>query len=115
MATHDQYVDVRRCVHRRSYNGSEESKAEVRIWFGPNYPLNVSRPTKGRQTNNAAEIEAAIEAAHRAHKAEISKLRINTDSKFLINSAKEWIPKWEANGWKASDKNPVKTRAELKT
>ena len=95
MSTLDQYVDV--YVNGAcSYNVSEESKAGVGIWFGPNHPLNVSRLAKGRQTNKAAKIEAAIEAAHRARKAGISKLRINTDSKFLINSAKEWIPTWEA-------------------
>ena len=112
MSTLDHYVDVY-VDGACSYNVSEESKAGVGIWFGPNHPLNVSRPAKGRQTNNATEIEAAIEAAHRARKAGISKLRINTDSKFLINSAKEWIPKWEANSWKASDNKPVKNRAQF--
>ena len=84
----DNYVDVY-IDGACSYSGSDQSKAGVRGWFGPNHPLNVSRPAPGRQTNNAAELEAAIEAAQRAREAGIQKLRINTDFKFVIHSATE--------------------------
>ena len=96
-----------------SYNGSDQSKTGVGVWFGPNHPLNVFRPARGRQTNNAAELEAAIEAAQRAREAGIQKLRINTDFKFVIHSATEWIPKWEVNNWKTSDNKPVKNRTDF--
>ena len=108
----DPYVDVY-IDGACSYNGSDESKAGIGVWFGPNNPLNVSRPVRGRRTNNAAEIEAATEAAYKAREAGIKKLRINTDSKFLINSATEWIPKWEANEWKNYNNKPVQNRAEF--
>ena len=87
----ESYVDVfvdGACL----YNGKGEPRAGIGVWFGPNNPLNVSRPARGRQTTNAAEIEVAIEAAQRAQDAGIKKLRINTDSKYLVSSATEWIP-----------------------
>ena len=108
----DPYVDVY-IDGACSYNGSDRSKAGIGVWFGPNYPLNVSRPATGRQTNNAAEVEAAIEAARRAHEAGIKKLRINTDSKFVIDSATEWIPRWASNDWKTYENKPVKNREEF--
>ena len=79
----------------------------------PDNPLNVSRPATGRQTNNAAESEAAVEAARRAQDAGIKKFRINTDSKYLVSSAAEWIPTWEKNDWKTAENKPVKNRTEF--
>ena len=108
----DNYMDVY-IDGACSYNGSDQSKAGVGVWFGSNHPLIVSRLARGRQTNNAAELEAAIEAAQRAREAGIQKLRINTDSKFVIHSATEWIRKWETNNWKTSDNKPVKNRTEF--
>ena len=57
----DVFVDGACSCNRRG-----EPKAVIGIWFGPGHPLNVSRPAHGRQTNNAAEIEATVEAAIRA-------------------------------------------------
>lgn len=74
---------------------------------------NVSKPVAGRATNNSAEIEAATEAARQAQKAGISKLKINTDSEFLVKCNEEWMPKWKANGWKTSDNKDVINKTEL--
>ena len=43
-----------------SYNGRGEPRAGIGVWFRQDDPLNISRPARGRQTNNAAEIEAAV-------------------------------------------------------
>ena len=75
--------------------------------------MNVSCPFQGRHINNSAEVEAATVAAQRAHEAGIKKLRIKTDSKFLVSSATEWIPRWEANDWKNYENKPVKNRSEF--
>ena len=49
--------------------------------------MNESRPIQGEMhTNNSAEIQAATLAITQARGAGIKKLRINTDSEFLINS-----------------------------
>ncbi|XP_051153829.1 uncharacterized protein LOC127291410 [Leptopilina boulardi] len=93
-----------------SFNGSGEPRAGIGIWFGHNHPLNISQRSKGRQTNNAAEIEAATVAALKAQEAGIQNLRINTDSKFLIQSVTDWIPKWKLNQWKTKENKPVKNR-----
>lgn len=74
---------------------------------------NVSRPVSGRATNNRAEIEAVTEAARQAQKAGIDKLKINTDSEFLIKCANDWMPKWKNNGWKTSNGKPVVNKQEL--
>ena len=88
-----------------TYNGRGEPRAGIGVWF--------SRPARGQQTNNAAEIEAAVKAAQRAQDAGIKKLRINTDYKYLVSSATEWIPTWEKNDWKTAENKPVKTRNEF--
>ncbi|XP_033229731.1 ribonuclease H1-like [Belonocnema kinseyi] len=80
-------------------------------------PRNTSLPkvkaVRRRQTNNAAEISAAALAARKASENGISHLRINTDSKFLIDSYNKWIPHWEANGWKTTNGKPVVYRTEF--
>ena len=49
----------------------------------------------------------------RAQDAGMKKVRINTDSKYLVGSATEWIPAWEKNDWKTAENKPVKNRTEF--
>ena len=79
----DTYIDVY-VDGACSYNRRGEPRTGIGVWFGPNHPLNVSRLSQGRQSNNSAEIEAATVAAQQDHEAGIKKLRIKTDSKFLV-------------------------------
>lgn len=74
---------------------------------------NVSRAVVGRQTNNMAEIQAVTIAARQAQKAGIKKLKINTDSEFLINCKTKWMKNWKARGWKTSNGRPVINKEEL--
>ncbi|KAG9290948.1 hypothetical protein G9A89_011098 [Geosiphon pyriformis] len=61
---------------------------------------NVSEPLPGsRQTNNRAEITAAIRALETCPN-NYSSLEIKTDSQYLKKAIELWIPKWEKNGWK---------------
>ena len=60
-----------------------------------------------------AEIQAVTIAARQARKAGIKKLKINTDSQFLISCITKWMKKWKANGWKTSDSKPVLNKTEL--
>jgi ribonuclease HI len=66
-----------------------------------------------RGTNNAAEIEATTEAIVLARSVGIEKLKIHTDSKFVIQCANDWMPNWKRNGWMTSKKEAVKNRGEL--
>ncbi|XP_057322248.1 ribonuclease H1 isoform X1 [Microplitis mediator] len=96
-----------------SSNGSKNAKAGIGVYFGDHHPANVSKPVEGRITNNSAEIEAVIEAAKVAKENGINKIRINTDSAFLINCQTKWIKKWKARGWTTSSNKPVLNKVEL--
>ncbi|XP_020291980.1 ribonuclease H1-like [Pseudomyrmex gracilis] len=96
-----------------SSNGYKNARAGIGVWFQDNHPLNISQPVEGRATNNMAEIQAVTVAAKQAKKAGIKKLKINTDSKFLISCITQWMPKWKQTGWKTTDNKPVVNKSEL--
>ncbi|KYN00398.1 Ribonuclease H1 [Cyphomyrmex costatus] len=96
-----------------SSNGYKNARAGIGVWFRDNHPLNVSEPVDGRPTNNMAEIQAVTVAAKQAKKAGIKKLKINTDSKFLISCITQWMPAWKKRGWKTVGNKPVINKTEL--
>ncbi|XP_014600395.1 PREDICTED: ribonuclease H1 [Polistes canadensis] len=98
-----------------SLNGFKGARAGIGVWFpAPHLKhLNISQPAIGKATNNRAEIQAVTMAARQAKKAGIKKLRICTDSKFLINCITKWMPKWKRNGWLTASKGPVINKEEL--
>ncbi|MBE3583142.1 MAG: ribonuclease HI [Limnochordaceae bacterium] len=53
-----------------------------------------------RTTNNRMELTAAIEALRRAGSAQ--SIEIHSDSQYLIKGIQEWVPRWQANGWRTS-------------
>jgi ribonuclease HI len=57
-------------------------------------------------TNNRMEMMAAIQglAALKAP----SSVTLSSDSRYVIDGATQWLAKWKRNGWKTSDKKPVK-------
>ena len=57
-------------------------------------------------TNNRMELQAAIEALSAVRRRR--PLRVVTDSQYLKNGVEQWLPRWKQNGWKTSDKKPVK-------
>jgi ribonuclease HI len=57
-------------------------------------------------TNNRMEIMAAIRALESLKRP--STVTIHTDSRYLMDGATQWMRKWKSNGWKTSDKKPVK-------
>ena len=59
-------------------------------------------------TNNRMELMAAIaglEALKRPCRVELT-----TDSQYVKRGVEEWMARWRANGWRTSDKQPVKNR-----
>ena len=70
-------------------NGTDFAKAGIGIYFEKNDPRNISERITGKQTNNIAELKAAIKVAEIVEKyvLENDKLIINifTDSKYSIN------------------------------
>ncbi|XP_061722350.1 ribonuclease H1-like [Cydia pomonella] len=97
-----------------SSNGQEGARAGYGVYWGENNRFNRSQPVSGRATNNTAEIQAATEAMRTARENGLTKLAINTDSKFLMDSATKWIPGWQDNGWRTASGEPVKNQADFK-
>lgn len=57
-------------------------------------------------TNNRMELTAAIKGlAALKRRCEVD---LTTDSKYVRDGVREWLPKWKKNGWKSSTKKPVK-------
>lgn len=75
-----------------SSNGRSGARAGLGVYWGEDHGLNVSEPVSGRATNNCGEIQAATKAIKQAIQNGVTKLTINTDSQFLINSVTKWMP-----------------------
>ncbi len=57
-------------------------------------------------TNNRMELMAAIAALESLNRP--CTVRIHTDSQYVKHGITEWIGRWQANGWRTSDRKPVK-------
>jgi ribonuclease HI len=68
---------------------------------------NISGKVKDT-TNNRMELMAPIMALKKIRFK--SDVTIFTDSTYVKNGITEWIRKWENNGWKNSNKKPVKNK-----
>ena len=64
--------------------------------------------SKKNTTNNQMELLAPIQALKKIPKG--SKVQIFTDSKYVKSGITEWIHNWKKNGWKTSNKQPVKNK-----
>ncbi|XP_075717259.1 ribonuclease H1-like [Rhinoderma darwinii] len=96
-----------------SRNGRSGAQGGIGVYWGPNNPLNVSERLEGRPTNQRAEIEAASRAVEQARDHNFSQLNIHTDSKFTIQGATEWMPRWKENGWKTYSGGDVVHKEEF--
>jgi ribonuclease HI len=57
-------------------------------------------------TNNRMELMAAISAFESLKRP--CRVDLHTDSQYLRNGIMTWIATWKRNGWRTSDKKPVK-------
>lgn len=57
-------------------------------------------------TNNRMELQAVIEALSALKRP--SEVMLYTDSVYVRSGILQWIHNWKKNGWKTSDKKPVK-------
>jgi ribonuclease HI len=57
-------------------------------------------------TNNRMEIMAVIQALTALKRR--CRVRLHTDSKYVMQGITAWIHGWKRNGWKTADKKPVK-------
>lgn len=61
-------------------------------------------------TNNRMELTAAIEGLNALTRP--CRVKLMTDSRYVMDGLTKWIHGWRRNGWKTADKKPVKN-AEL--
>jgi ribonuclease HI len=61
---------------------------------------------ESRTTNNRMELIAVIRALESLKRP--AKVEIYTDSQYVKNGIETWINAWKRNGWKTSDRKPVK-------
>nr|XP_011313406.1 PREDICTED: uncharacterized protein LOC105272871 [Fopius arisanus] len=91
-----------------SNNGHPGAIAGLGIWFGENHPLNTYKTLTGKRvTNIAAETAAAIEACRICLRHDIRRVRIVTDSKYLVDCMTTYLPKWKENRWLSARTKPV--------
>jgi ribonuclease HI len=61
-----------------------------------------------KTTNNRMELRAVIEALKLIKRP--SRIRVSTDSTYLVKGMSEWIPQWIRKNWISSSKKPVLNR-----
>jgi ribonuclease HI len=59
-------------------------------------------------TNNRMEMKAVIEGLLRLSQA--SEVRVVTDSRYVSEGMRSWVHNWQRNGWRTSDRKPVKNQ-----
>lgn len=64
-------------------------------------------------TNNLMEMQGPIEAL-RAIKGFKGKVTLTTDSRYVMDGITKYIVNWKRNGWKLSNKGPVKNQPQWK-
>ena len=77
------------------------------IFDNDNKQKNISG-SEENTTNNRMELSAAIMALQEINTN--SEITIYTDSTYVKNGITEWVLKWKENGWKNSNKEPVKNK-----
>ena len=59
-------------------------------------------------TNNRMELMALIRGLQALKRP--ARVRITTDSQYLMRGITEWIAQWKRNGWRTASKAPVKNQ-----
>ncbi|WP_305908959.1 ribonuclease HI [Methylomarinum sp. Ch1-1] len=57
-------------------------------------------------TNNRMELMAAIQGLEALKRP--CRVKLNTDSKYVLQGITEWMANWKKRGWKTASKQPVK-------
>lgn len=63
---------------------------------------------EAQTTNNRMELMAAIAGLETLKRS--CEVVLTTDSQYVKRGVEEWMVRWQANGWRTSDRQPVKNR-----
>ena len=89
-------------------NGQTEAKGGCGVYWGDGHPMNCSEVLLGeKQTNNRAEMSAAIIALSQAIAEGLTNITIISDSRYMKEGISNWIKKWKINGWKSQTKTDI--------
>ena len=62
----------------------------------------MSEPLPGKQSNNRAELQAAVKALMTVRDRKMGPVQIRTDSGYVKQGITNWIKNWKRNGWKTA-------------
>jgi ribonuclease HI len=63
---------------------------------------------EARTTNNRMELLAVIRGLEALSRPSVVDLY--SDSQYVLNGLREWMPAWKSRGWKTKDRKPVKNQ-----
>jgi ribonuclease HI len=63
---------------------------------------------EAQTTNNKMELTAVIRALEALKQP--SRVKLYTDSQYVMKGIQEWIHSWKRNGWRTADKKDVKNK-----
>ena len=75
----------------------------VLVWKGHRRELSGG---EAQTTNNRMELTGAIRALEALKRP--TAVRLRTDSRYVLDGIEKWIAGWKRNGWKTSNRAPVK-------
>lgn len=59
-------------------------------------------------TNNRMELMAAISALEALTRP--CSVTLTTDSQYVMQGIEQWVPRWQARGWRTAERKPVKNQ-----
>ncbi|MDA3913199.1 ribonuclease HI [Oleiagrimonas sp.] len=59
-------------------------------------------------TNNRMELMAVIAGLEALKRS--CTVQLTTDSRYVMQGVEQWVPRWQANGWRTADRKPVKNQ-----
>lgn len=101
--THDADAVVIHTDGACSGNPGPGGWAAILSWRGRTRELSGA---SAATTNNIMELTAAIMALEALKRP--SRVRLHTDSRYVMDGITRWIHGWKKNGWKTSSREPVK-------
>jgi ribonuclease HI len=85
-------------------NGTSAACAGLGVYFGPGSWFNTSERVYGVQTNQRAELRAAISALETVEPEivddrDIFRVVLMSDSEYVVRGMTEWVFRWRENGY----------------
>lgn len=86
---------------------------------GWGYLILTTPPIRGsggepKTTNNRMELTAVIKALEKLKEMKVdNKIKIYSDSKYVIQGATQWMAGWKRNGWRTASKSSLVLNQDL--